>query len=116
MSTDVVRAVIRMHGGAKFYRGAPKAARNYVERDCARYDDYYLAEGDGIAMRFVAEATPAGDVAIEKKPGMDGETRWAAPSTPLQPAASNRATPSRSSGRHSMAETAPTPCRGRSTT
>lgn len=63
-----------MHGGVKFYRGAPKAARNYVERDCARYDDYYLAEGDGIAMRFVAEATPAGDVAVERKSGMDGET------------------------------------------
>ena len=45
-----------MHGGVKFYRGAAKAARTYVERDCARYDDYYLAEGDGIAMRFVAEA------------------------------------------------------------
>ncbi len=63
-----------MHGGVKFYRGAPKAARNYVERDCARYDDYYLAEGDGIAMRFVAEATPPGDVAVERKSGMDGET------------------------------------------
>jgi exodeoxyribonuclease V alpha subunit len=74
LSTDVVRAVIRMHGGVKFYRGAAKAARNYVEKDCARYDDYYLAEGDGIAMRFVAETTPAGDVALVKKPGMDGET------------------------------------------
>jgi conjugative relaxase-like TrwC/TraI family protein len=63
-----------MHGGVKFYRGAPTAARNYVERDCDRYDDYYLAEGDGIAMRFVAEATPAGAVALKKKPGMDGET------------------------------------------
>jgi hypothetical protein len=31
LSTDVVRAVIRMHGGVKFYRGTPKAARNYVE-------------------------------------------------------------------------------------
>jgi exodeoxyribonuclease V alpha subunit len=80
LSTDAVEAVIRMHGGVKFYRGVPKAARNYVERDCARYDDYYLAEGDGIAMRFVAEATPAGDVALGKKPGMDGETyeRWVA--------------------------------------
>ncbi len=63
-----------MHGGVKFYRGVPKAARNYVERDCARYDDYYLAEGDGIAMRFVAGSTAAGDIALEKKPGMDGET------------------------------------------
>lgn len=63
-----------MHGGVKFYRGAPKAARNYVENDCARCDDYYLAEGDGIAMRFVAEATAAGDVAVVKKPDMDGGT------------------------------------------
>ncbi|MBD3947598.1 relaxase domain-containing protein [Nocardioides ganghwensis] len=66
-----------MHGGVKFYRGAAKAARTYVERDCARYDDYYLAEGDGIAMRFVAEAK-GGDgereVRVEKKPDMDGET------------------------------------------
>lgn len=63
-----------MHGGVKFYNGAAKPARTYVERDCARYDDYYLAEGDGIAMRFVAEARPEGEVAVEKKPGMDGET------------------------------------------
>ncbi len=66
-----------MHGGVKFYRGAPKAARQYVERDCARYDDYYLAEGDGIAMRFVAEATRGDDeleVRVEKKPNMDGGT------------------------------------------
>lgn len=70
---DVVEAVIRVHGGVKFYRGAAKAARNYVEKDCARYDDYYLAEGDGIAMRFVAEATPDGVVAVEKKQGMGGD-------------------------------------------
>lgn len=66
MSTDVVEAVIRVNGGVKFYRGAAKAARNYVEKDCARYDDYYLAEGDGIAMRFVAEAAPDGEIAVEK--------------------------------------------------
>lgn len=63
-----------MHGGVKFYRGGAKAARKYVERDRARYDDYYLAEGDGIAMRFVAEATLDGEVALEKKQDMDGET------------------------------------------
>ena len=33
LSTDVVEAVVRVHGGVKFYRGAPKAARAYVERD-----------------------------------------------------------------------------------
>jgi exodeoxyribonuclease V alpha subunit len=69
--------VIGVHGGVKFYRGAPKAARRYVERDCARYDDYYLAEGDGIAMRFVAEAKGSDgqrEVRVEKKQDMDGET------------------------------------------
>ena len=66
-----------MHGGVKFYRGAPKAARQYVERGCARYDDYYLAEGDGVAMRFVVEAKGSDgerEVRVEKKPNMDGGT------------------------------------------
>jgi conjugative relaxase-like TrwC/TraI family protein len=63
-----------MHGGAKFYRGGARPARTYVEKDCARYDDYYLADGDGIAMRFVAEARPDGEIVVEKKQGMDGET------------------------------------------
>ncbi len=69
-----MEAVVRMHGGVKFYRGGAKAARIYVVKDCARYDDYYLAEGDGIATRFVAEAASDGVVALEKKPGMNGET------------------------------------------
>jgi hypothetical protein len=38
----------------KVYRGNPAAARNYVEADHARVDDYYLAEGTGLAERFVA--------------------------------------------------------------
>lgn len=66
-----------MHGGVKFYRGAAKAARNYVEKDCARYDDYYLAEGDGIAMRFVAEATGSAserEIRVAQKQDMGGET------------------------------------------
>ena len=58
MSTDIVEAVIRVHGGVKFYRGAPRAARAYVERDRSRADDYYLAEGNGVATRLVA--TPGG--------------------------------------------------------
>jgi exodeoxyribonuclease V alpha subunit len=66
--------VIGVHGGVKFYRGAAKAARTYVERDCARYDDYYLADGDGVAMRFVAEATGDGRIEVERKQDMDGET------------------------------------------
>jgi exodeoxyribonuclease V alpha subunit len=36
-------------GGAKFYRGSGRGARAYVEADHHRADDYYLAEGDGIA-------------------------------------------------------------------
>jgi len=43
-----------MHGGLKVYRGSPSAARNYVEAGRARADDYYLAEGTGIAGRYVA--------------------------------------------------------------
>src|SRR5947209_2127981 len=45
-----------MHGGMKVYAGAPAAARHYVEADRGRADDYYLAEGTGIARRFTAEA------------------------------------------------------------
>lgn len=40
-----------MHGGVKFYRGSAKAARAYVEADHSRADDYYLAEGSGVATR-----------------------------------------------------------------
>lgn len=63
-----------MHGGMKVYRGAAKAARNYVEADRSRVDDYYLAEGSGLAMRFVARRdAEAGAVDIERRPDMDGE-------------------------------------------
>lgn len=37
----------------KFYRGSPGAARTYVEQDRSRADDYYLAEGSGVATRYV---------------------------------------------------------------
>src|SRR5450631_3217547 len=43
-----------MHGGLKIYRGSPAAARSYVEADRGRVDDYYLAEGTGIAQRYLA--------------------------------------------------------------
>lgn len=43
-----------MHGGVKIYRGNAAAARSYVEADHGRVDDYYLAEGTGLAERFVA--------------------------------------------------------------
>jgi hypothetical protein len=45
-----------MHGGVKVYRGAPAAARNYLDVDRSRADDYYLAEGTGVARRFTAGA------------------------------------------------------------
>ncbi|MFS0886101.1 MobF family relaxase [Aeromicrobium sp. 179-A 4D2 NHS] len=64
-----------VHGGAKIYRGSPAAARHYVEADRSRADDYYLAEGSGLAMRFVA-----GEEGLERRPDMDGPTyeRWVA--------------------------------------
>jgi exodeoxyribonuclease V alpha subunit len=75
LSTDVVEAVVGVHGGVKFYRGAAKAARAYVERDRSRADDYYLGEGTGVAARLTA--TPDG---VERAGSMDGETyeQWVA--------------------------------------
>ena len=57
-----------MHGGIKFYRGAAKAARAYVESDHSRADDYYLAEGSGLAHRLVA--TPDG---VARMVDMEGD-------------------------------------------
>jgi exodeoxyribonuclease V alpha subunit len=64
-----------VHGGVKFYRGAAKAARAYVERDRSRADDYYLGEGTGVATRLTA--TPDG---VEHAGSMDGDTyeQWVA--------------------------------------
>jgi len=64
-----------VHGGMKIYRGAAAAARHYVEADRSRADDYYLAEGSGVAMHFAA--TPD---CVERRADMDGETyeRWVA--------------------------------------
>ena len=45
-----------MRGGMKVYTGVPAAARHYVEADRGRADDYYLAEGAGIARRYAAGA------------------------------------------------------------
>ena len=42
-----------VHGGMKVYRGSAAAARSYVEADRSRVDDYYLAEGTGLATRYV---------------------------------------------------------------
>ena len=70
-----MEAVVRVHGGVKFYRGAAKAARAYVERDRSRADDYYLGEGTGVAERLTA--TPTG---VTGATSMDGETyeQWVA--------------------------------------
>jgi exodeoxyribonuclease V alpha subunit len=75
LSTDVVEVVVRVHGGVKFYRGAAKAARAYVERDRSRADDYYLGEGSGVAGRFTA--TPDG---VESAGLLTGDTyeQWVA--------------------------------------
>ena len=70
-----MEAVVRVHGGVKFYRGAAKAARAYVERDRSRADDYYHGEGTGVAERLTA--TPAD---VTGAGSMDGETyeQWVA--------------------------------------
>lgn len=64
-----------MHGGLKIYRGSAAAARNYVEADRSRADDYYLAEGSGVAQRLVA-----GPSLVQRRGDMDGPTyeRWVA--------------------------------------
>jgi conjugative relaxase-like TrwC/TraI family protein len=40
----------------KVYSGSPATARHYVEADRGRADDYYLAEGTGVARRYTATA------------------------------------------------------------
>ncbi len=64
-----------MRGGVAIYRGAAAAARNYVEADRSRADDYYLAEGTGVAARYVA--TPS---TLAAETSMDGDTyeQWVA--------------------------------------
>ncbi len=77
-----------VHGGMKFYRGSPGAARTYVEQDRSRADDYYLAEGSGVATRYVASpltgVSPAGS--------LTGETyeQWVAGYDPVTGAAKGR--------------------------
>ena len=62
-----------MHGGVKFYRGSAAAARNYVEADRSRADDYYLAEGSGVAHRLVATREPAGSTTVAYGGELDGD-------------------------------------------
>ncbi len=68
-----------MHGGVKFYRGSAAAARSYVEADHSRADDYYLAEGSGVAEHYAVVVSDDG-VATERRPDLDGATyeRWVA--------------------------------------
>lgn len=65
----------------KVYRGSAAAARHYVEADHGhghvpghgRADDYYLAEGTGLADRFVATRTSTGESAVAKVATLDGD-------------------------------------------
>ena len=76
-----------MHGGVKFYRGSAAAARSYVEADHSRADDYYLAEGTGLAEHYVA-----GPGAVQRVGDLDGPTyeRWVAGYDVLTGAAKGR--------------------------
>ncbi len=65
-----------MHGGVKVYRGAASAARAYVEADRSRVDDYYLAEGSGLARRF--GASPGEGVTELVTLDGDGYEQWVA--------------------------------------
>lgn len=68
-----------MHGGVKFYRGSAAAARSYVEADHSRADDYYLAEGSGIAEHYAIDIRDDSS-AIVRRPDLDGPTyeKWVA--------------------------------------
>jgi len=64
-----------VRGGVSIYRGSAAAARNYVEADRSRADDYYLAEGTGVAARYVVTRST-----LNVEAPMDGDTyeRWVA--------------------------------------
>lgn len=85
-----------MHGGVKFYRGSAAAARSYVEADHSRADDYYLAEGTGVAERYVATSLPEvggrGASAVQHGGTLDGDAyeRWVAGYDVLTGAAKGR--------------------------
>jgi exodeoxyribonuclease V alpha subunit len=53
----------------KVYAGPPAAARAYLEADRGRADDYYLAEGTGLARRFVAR-----DGRVQELAALTGKT------------------------------------------
>jgi exodeoxyribonuclease V alpha subunit len=66
-----------VHGGVKFYRGSAGPARNYLESDRSRADDYYLAEGSGIGRRYIGtNDVPGGEgevVSVRDGGTMDGD-------------------------------------------
>jgi exodeoxyribonuclease V alpha subunit len=62
--------LIAVHGGLKVYRGAAATARQYLEADRGRADDYYLAEGTGIAERYMASH----DGAVTREVPLTGHT------------------------------------------
>ncbi len=68
--------LIAVHGGVKVYRGSAAAARHYVEADRGRADDYYLAEGTGIAERWTA--SQSGAVTCEVPLTGDAYEAWVA--------------------------------------
>src|SRR4029079_19026934 len=75
-----------MQGGVKFYRGNPAAARNYLEADRCRPDDYYLTEGTGFAARYLVMASPNGErptVALVDRLDGPAYERWVAGIDPV---------------------------------
>src|SRR5215213_2299584 len=58
-----------MRGGMKVYAGSAASARAYLEAGRGRADDYYLAEGTGLARRFVAR-----DGRVAERAPLTGET------------------------------------------
>ena len=69
-----------MHGGVKVYRGRARGAREYLDQDCPRVEDYYLAEPG--PSRSGTPSTPTGT--LSSWPGwMATRTRRGSPaSTP----------------------------------
>jgi exodeoxyribonuclease V alpha subunit len=65
-----------MHGGIKVYGGTAAAARNYLDADRSRADDYYLAEDTGVARRFTA--SPDGRVVELTSLTGNGYEAWVA--------------------------------------
>jgi exodeoxyribonuclease V alpha subunit len=64
----------------KFYRGSASAARAYVEADHSRADDYYLAEGTGLARRYVIDVSASVSPSVRQAGDLDGDDyeRWVA--------------------------------------